>query len=455
MLISDIKTYANSFNLDTLVPISKVQSKQDKQYYTNKQYIVPYTEKEFKDIFPDINIENIYYTNMPIHLNVVYFDKRKMIFFEIPLYPSMDNEAIEDIKKNYTLCIKHREKVYESNNLNYLLFLCPDNVRFNVFYEAFKLNCIPEEHLYKLFISSYTTTDFITCNMDNNDLDYIIKHRSIENKEKTLNKLKDMPDTITIYRGEGTNSRDHSESISWTLDINVANFFAARSMVKGAKILIGKADKKDIIDYITEKNEKEILINPSNVTIVDTIKLKSIVEYKQSIKDILKYYPLYREMIKETIFPYDSQGHGKSHCLRVLFLSLLIANLEDIKDVDLIYSLCLAAAFHDIGRDNDIEDDEHGTKSYEIFQDLFGKNNIVEFLMLYHCKDDAIAKAELNKYNFKDSNKVWNLFKILKDADALDRVRFGIRDLDLNYLRLEVSKSLTLVSVELLSGLEL
>ena len=38
------------------------------------------------------------------------------------------------------------------------------------------------------------------------------------------------------------------------------------------------------------------------------------------------------------------------------------------------------------------------------------------------------------------------LIDIFKDADALERVRFGIKELDMNQLRLPISKELTLVA---------
>lgn len=46
--------------------------------------------------------------------------------------------------------------------------------------------------------------------------------------------------------------------------------------------------------------------------------------------------------------------------------------------------------------------------------------------------------------------KIQIMYQILKDADALDRVRFGIRALDTRYLRLEISKSLVFFAHQLL-----
>ena len=51
--------------------------------------------------------------------------------------------------------------------------------------------------------------------------------------------------------------------------------------------------------------------------------------------------------------------------------------------------------------------------------------------------------------------KLLTCFKIVKDADALDRVRFGIRELDVNYLRLENSIKYTLIAQQTFNSLKL
>ena len=61
---------------------------------------------------------------------------------------------------------------------------------------------------------------------------------------------------------------------------------------------------------------------------------------------------------------------------------------------------------------------------------------------------DEIGRAEINKRYLK-------LFDIFKDADALDRVRLGIRDLDINQLRTPEAKSMTMVAEILRQELKL
>ena len=61
-----------------------------------------------------------------------------------------------------------------------------------------------------------------------------------------------------------------------------------------------------------------------------------------------------------------------------------------------------------------------------------------------HCIDDKKGLANLEKCPIEDKNRAIRLYQILKDTDGLDRVRLG--DLDINYLRLPISKRLVLVA---------
>ena len=75
-------------------------------------------------------------------------------------------------------------------------------------------------------------------------------------------------------------------------------------------------------------------------------------------------------------------------------------------------------------------------------------DDIVSFLIKYHCRSDAEGYAEIGTNPVLNAQKerVTMLYNIFKDADALDRVRLGIRDLDVNQLRCPESHNLTLVA---------
>ena len=68
-------------------------------------------------------------------------------------------------------------------------------------------------------------------------------------------------------------------------------------------------------------------------------------------------------------------------------------------------------------------------------EDTIDDDSVTGFLIQYHGIDDDVARADLESSDIQDKNRVWLLYTILKDADALDRVRFGMRAVNPKYFR--------------------
>jgi len=121
--------------------------------------------------------------------------------------------------------------------------------------------------------------------------------------------------------------------------------------------------------------------------------------------------------------------HGIPHVSRVMFWSFVLAATfrgEAATDVETneFYEDCLwAASLHDLCRSNNDEDENHGLIASEKYRleterRCGGNKTRVKHILeavTYHCRPD-------NEYN--DKNNI--VYKILKDADALDRGRFGV-----------------------------
>lgn len=71
-----------------------------------------------------------------------------------------------------------------------------------------------------------------------------------------------LPEQLTIYRGIGSKSRKNG--ISWTLDKDKAIWFAKRFSSNGY-VLQGIAEKKDVLAFFNDRNEKEIIISPQKI----------------------------------------------------------------------------------------------------------------------------------------------------------------------------------------------
>ena len=147
-------------------------------------------------------------------------------------------------------------------------------------------------------------------------------------------------------------------------------------------------------------------------------------------------------------FAQNSAEHGYGHEARVLLLCLTIAHLMNLPPRDRRV-LATAAIYHDTQRTNDSVDEIHGCASKEYYmKNELSPDPLVSFLCEYHCLPDEAGYKEIrdNRSLSKNRSRSKLLYEIFKDADALDRVRFGIRALDLNQLRLPISKELVLIA---------
>lgn len=111
---------------------------------------------------------------------------------------------------------------------------------------------------------------------------------------------------------------------------------------------------KENVKYTYYKKDKEKLKN--QYTIQDIL---TIIESSHLTED---YTNLMQNF--NTSILYKSDGHGINHNVRVCFFAYIISIKEKVfhEDFKLIMEAC---KYHDIGRQNDIEDESHGKRSSE------------------------------------------------------------------------------------------
>lgn len=141
----------------------------------------------------------------------------------------------------------------------------------------------------------------------------------------------------------------------------------------------------------------------------------------------------------------DASGgiHGLGHTRRVLIHGLELADTLGLCEQER-EAVRLAALWHDIGRTNDRVDYYHGAKSAGKAVGLGLHEHappeiheIALFAVTHHS--GAEEHAEIGARWMPDSAATLRVFRALKDADGLDRVRLG--DLDPSYLRFAESKT--------------
>ena len=146
--------------------------------------------------------------------------------------------------------------------------------------------------------------------------------------------------------------------------------------------------------------------------------------------------------------------HGLHHSEKVLLFSYILGSYFKLSEIDL-QILVDASIYHDIGRIDETEDAFHGLASARkidkvvdspIYQDSQNLA-ILKAICDGHSRDDKCMDLIAEDYEISEENleRYKMLFKILKDADALDRTRFlktSIAVLNEKYLRFPISKQL-------------
>ncbi len=449
MNMSDLMHFVKTDSIKNFIRASEVKTASDIERLNKQNYAIGYTYDELNKIFHSPVAENICYNNG--FDKTFYFDRDKLVLFKMNMIGKQSIYPLDELNIYAMNTAIRLEKEAEKGDFTSSLICLDDKMRMEL------LNMIVEQDrltdTYQVFNSFYQTSDYGCSELTLETMRKLISSKTDEQRMATAESLKNFPDKVTVYRGEGEKSAALSETLSWTTDINIANFFATRMVGADARIYIAEVDKCDIIEYLD--SEKECIILPENIKHKDSIMIYGTDYFSEAMPSVAPRYLEYRNYITDILdFEINDDEHGRLHTARVLLNALFIAREMKLTDEE-TDRLCLACVIHDVGRNNNGVDSSHGERSVEIYKAWseddpknFPYNETVEKLIKYHCLPDEEGRVVMDK----DEQK---LFDIIKDADALDRVRFGIRDLDMKQLRTKSAKSMTMLAELAVRGLQL
>ncbi len=149
-------------------------------------------------------------------------------------------------------------------------------------------------------------------------------------------------------------------------------------------------------------------------------------------------------------FDHQSSIHGINHTYRVMYNVLQIASGQGLNREG-VSAFC-AAYIHDLARLNDGYCTKHGGWSSErklpIYKDLFLEIglNVTDLEKVEIAVTNHSIPKELDK-----NDSAYLVTALLKDADALDRIRLGEGNLDIRYLRFPESKKMVSRAKEIFS----
>jgi Inosine-uridine nucleoside N-ribohydrolase len=174
-----------------------------------------------------------------------------------------------------------------------------------------------------------------------------------------------------------------------------------------------KACNNDIYKSVLEKCSSQI-------------GMKQLFEYLKENHLLEYFFEKVNCINKERLYP--SYTHGINHNLRVMLFSLYLSSRLNLNEEDREL-IMTASAYHDIGRVDDTEDDLHGARSADKISALVTPDykdiDMLKAVVELHSIDDKNFNKIKAKYNIKDEDRFRLLYSILKDTDALDRVRLS------------------------------
>lgn len=129
--------------------------------------------------------------------------------------------------------------------------------------------------------------------------------------------------------------------------------------------------------------------------------------------------------------------HSFLHSIRVCLYCFFLAKKHTITDESLTI-LMLSALMHDVAKSKPNDTVDHGKRSFDYLRLVFNRSiSVIEQVMSSHSiADSKIKQGEL-------SPDTLFLISILKDADAIDR----LRNEDLNPLLLRHKESFEMINV--------
>lgn len=421
-------------------------------------------EDSVRDIYgiPSDNDIREMFDRLKIDTNYLFFDKENsmnpVLYYKDTVYVPIDtfNEEIINMlgidKRINTQTKVHKDWILKGEFESLFSFI-DTRILFKVYKDLFEQ--IPNEKKFDIFIDVYVLAEYGFGEfLDRNFIEEVLKYKN--NNRHNIENIRKHNKYINIYRGSASNSSKIEDAYSWTTNINTALFFATRfNQTDDSSLYKASVHMDDIIDYIEDRGENEVLVFYDKLKDVEKIELLNFQEiFDDRINEI---YQEYIVKLKPLYFHNPKGIHGILHAKRVLLLTLLLSKLCKLSEIE-SQILCDAAIYHDIGRVDDFEDEVHGKLSYMKLESLGLVNenkeymNTLKYIITGHSISDTIAFASINKYKIKDKKRAIRLLKIFKDTDGLDRVR--IDDLDVNYLRNDESMRLVGVAKQLLSGIK-
>lgn len=172
------------------------------------------------------------------------------------------------------------------------------------------------------------------------------------------------------------------------------------------------------------------------------------------VREYFRYWETYMEQnVEFWNIPGDLDIHTQGHCERVLMHALRIGAARGVSERQLL-ALSYASIFHDTRRKDNYLDTGHGERAAGYYKEYserlacIGDEGSLAMKYLpeayaaiwYHDRDDELGEDYIREHAGADADEWLEVYRIFKDADALDRLRLGTWCLAPAYLRTPEAK---------------
>ena len=262
------KAIHGSVDLDDLIPLSRLKVMDGREVirHFGESVLVSLNQVEAVADYLECSLDDLYYLEGHFHPFCYYKDYLFIDFINLDL-PTMEFLRLKESIKFRRAKIEEflRQKDYRS-----LYMTAVDKkVAFSLFKRDYEN--LPDEDKYPIFLDLYVRSEYGFPLLGLSLYEDLKSRRSPEYMQDVQRRL--LPHAtdgkLVIYRGEGTGSTPYTEALSWTLSILTANFFATRYGV--GKIYRTEVAVEDVMDFIEDRDESEILILPRDLGVVEEV----------------------------------------------------------------------------------------------------------------------------------------------------------------------------------------
>ena len=203
---------------------------------------------------------------------------------------------------------------------------------------------------------------------------------------------------------------------------------------------------KNIYDTVSKFCNSVILankyINTIRYKLPEQFSLKEVIELLKkdnSLRMINDLYQTFKNIYKSDLM------HGVEHSYRTALYMCIIGKIADVKS-EFLYTMVLTAFAHDIGRTYSSKED-HGLIGATMISNYFDNSNmeIIKKAITAHSIQNYNLYLNINKVNqYEQKLILW-----LRDVDALDYIRFGIRKYNPEFICTDEAKRLMEVAMQI------